>query len=103
MLEDKLGREVCSFCPPYNQWNDELLSEIEEAGYRTISISFPVEPLPPWSGYILPRLGVYLYDIPAVFKAKLQMRPLMPLVILAQKFTNLAAQGPVISRRLRGA
>ncbi len=102
-LEDRLGREVSSFCPPFNQWNDILLDEIYAVGYRTVSISFPLQPLPSWPGYILPRLGVYLHDIKPLLRAKLLMNPLMPWAVLSQEFINVMAQGPVISRRLRGA
>lgn len=102
VLEERLGREVTSFCPPYNQWNSILLEEINEAGYSSISISFPIEPLPPWPGHIQPRLGVYIYDLLPLFRSRLKMTPLMPITILGQKFTNIMAQAPIISRRLKG-
>ena len=97
-LEDKIGVEVKTFCPPFNAWNSELLSEIEQAGYTKIAISYPITSLPKWSGEFVPRLGVYLHDAKPLFLSKLFANPLAPLEVLQQQLINIAGDGSLLER-----
>ncbi len=95
-LEDKIGVEVITFCPPFNAWNTELLSEIEQAGYTRIAISYPLSSLPKWSGEFVPRLGVYLHDLKPLFLSKIFANPLAPLEVLQQQLFNLGGDGRIL-------
>jgi len=102
MLEDRLGIEVTSFCPPYNIWSHDVLEEITAAGYTSMSISFPLTPQPEWNGFILPRQGVYRHDGLSLFRSKLFPTPLTPLSVLLQQLINIGGQGPNSGARLTG-
>ncbi len=101
VLEDGLGHAITSFSAPFNAWDLRLLEEIGEAGYTSFAISWPMEPLPPWSGFILPRLGVYLHDIHPLFQGKLFPGAGMAWAGLSQQFINAAARLTPIRHRLR--
>ena len=95
-IEDQIGSEVTTFCPPFNAWNDELVGEIEQAGYSQIAISYPLYGLPKWSGKFITRLGVYLHDIKPLFLSKMIVNPLAPLAVLQQLLINQAGDGKLL-------
>ncbi|NQV42772.1 MAG: polysaccharide deacetylase family protein [Candidatus Marinimicrobia bacterium] len=97
-IEDQLGGEVTTFCPPFNVWNSDLVSEIEQAGYSQIAISYPLTDLPRWSGSFVPRLGVYLHDSKPFFMGKIFANPLAPLEVLQQQLINMAGDGKILER-----
>ena len=99
-IEDTLGKPVTTFCPPFNAWNSDLLSMIEQAGYTRIAISYPLDGLPTWSGKFIPRLGVYLHDLLPLFMAKIRITPLAPLAVLQQQLINLAGDGKILENWL---
>lgn len=103
-IEDRIGAEVTSFCPPFNVWNKELLSMIEDAGYTSLSISYPLSGLPAWGGAFIPRMGVYLQDNLTLFRAKLQASPWAPLAVMQQQLINIAGNGNLLENwgRSRG-
>jgi len=100
IIEEKIGVEVTTFCPPFNAWNSDLLHMIEEAGYNRVAISYPLNGLPTWSGQFIPRLGVYLHDLMPLFLAKLKLSPLTPLVVLQQQLINIAGDGKILENWL---
>jgi len=100
-IEDQLGSEVTTFCPPFNAWNSDLLIQIEEAGYTKVAISYPLNGLPKWGGSFIPRLGVYLHDSKPLFLAKLFANPLAPLEILQQQLINIAGDGKILENWLK--
>ncbi len=95
-IEDQLGSEVITFCPPFNAWNSEIISQIEQAGYTKIAISYPLSQLPKWAGSFIPRLGVYLHDIKPLFLAKIYANPLAALQVLQQQIINIAGDGNIL-------
>ncbi len=97
-IEDQLGGEVTTFCPPFNVWDSDLVSEIEQAGYSQIAISYPLNDLPRWSGSFVPRLGVYLHDTMPFFRGKIFATPLAPLEVLQQQLINMAGDGKILER-----
>ncbi|MCF6238611.1 MAG: polysaccharide deacetylase family protein [Candidatus Marinimicrobia bacterium] len=99
-IEDQIGQEVVTFCPPFNAWNGDLLHLIEEAGYWRIAISYPLTGLPSWSGEFVPRLGVYLHDMLPLFLAKIMVNPLAPVAVLQQQLINLAGDGKIVENWL---
>ncbi len=100
IIEEKIGVEVTTFCPPFNAWNSDLLHMIEEAGYNRVAISYPLNGLPTWSGQFIPRLGVYLHDLMPLFLAKLKLSPLTPLAVLQQQLINIAGDGKILENWL---
>jgi peptidoglycan/xylan/chitin deacetylase (PgdA/CDA1 family) len=100
-IEDHIGSEVTTFCPPFNAWNSDLISQIEAAGYSQIAISFPLSGLPKWSGRFIPRLGVYLHDTMPLFQAKIFANPLAPLEVLQQQLINIAGDGKILESWLQ--
>ena len=100
-IEDQLGTEVTTFCPPFNAWNADLLSQIEQAGYTKIAISYPLSGLPKWGGSFVPRLGVYLHDTKPLFLAKIFANPLAPLEVLQQQLINIAGDGKILESWLK--
>ena len=100
ILEQKLGAEVTTFCPPFNAWNNDLLAMIEDVGYTRIAISFPLNGLPTWSGKFVPRLGVYLHDVIPLFMAKIKLSPLTPLAVILQQLINIAGDGKILENWL---
>lgn len=100
-LENRLGREIVTFCPPFNAWNSELVYEIEQAGYSNIAISYPLSGLPSWSGSFIPRLGVYLHDNGPLFKGKILANPLSPLAVLQQQVINHLGDGKILENWLK--
>ena len=99
-IEDQIGGEVTTFCPPFNAWNSDLLGMIEEAGYTRIAISYPLSGLPKWNGEFVPRLGVYVQDSLPLFLAKIKASPLAPLAVLQQQVINLAGNGNIVENWL---
>ncbi len=95
-IEERLGKEVTTFCPPFNAWSNDLLEDIEQAGYTKIAISYPLAKLPKWSGEFVPRLGVYLHDMLPLFIAKIKTGPLAPLEVLQQQLINMAGNGKLL-------
>ncbi|MEA3288014.1 MAG: polysaccharide deacetylase family protein [Candidatus Marinimicrobia bacterium] len=100
-IEDQIGQEVTTFCPPFNAWNSDLLDQIEEAGYNRIAISYPLTGLPKWAGEFVPRLGVYLHDAPPLFLAKIMTNPLAPIAVLQQQLINLVGNGIILENWLK--
>lgn len=100
-IEDQLGSEVETFCPPFNAWNMDLLTQIEQAGYTRVAISFPLSGLPKWGGSFVPRLGVYLHDSKPLFLAKIFTNPLAPLEVLQQQLINIAGDGKILESWLK--
>lgn len=100
-IEDKVGAEVSTFCPPFNAWNSELLLLIEEAGYNKVAISYPLNGLPNWAGEFIPRQGVYLHDSMPLFLAKLFANPLAPIAVLQQQIINLVGNGKILENWLK--
>lgn len=100
-LEDKLGAQVTTFCPPFNAWNSDLLSQIEQAGYTRVAISYPLNGLPKWSGMFIPRLGVYLHDALPLFLGKIFANPFSPIQVLQQQLINLAGDGNILENWLK--
>lgn len=100
-IEDKIGAEVTTFCPPYNAWNSDLLAQIEQAGYSKVAISYPLNGLPSWSGAFVPRLGVYLHDTIPMFKGKIFANPLAPLAVMQQQLINLVGDGNILENWLK--
>ena len=96
VLEQKLGQEVITFCPPFNAWNIELLQQIEQAGYTRVAISYPMDRLPKWGGKFIPRQGVYLHDALPLFRAKLFANPLAALEVLQQQLINMVGNGRLL-------
>lgn len=95
-IEDRLGGEVPTFCPPFNAWNADLLDQIEQAGYTKVAISFPLSGLPKWGGEFVPRLGVYLQDTTQLFLGKIFTNPFAPLAVLQQQLINIAGNGSLV-------
>lgn len=95
-IEDQIGSEVSTFCPPFNAWNNELIDQIEQAGYSQIAISYPLIGLPKWAGKFIPRLGVYLHDTKLLFLAKIFANPLAPIEVLQQQLINLVGDGKML-------
>ena len=95
-IEDRIGSEVTTFCPPFNAWNSDLLIQIEQAGYTQIAISYPLNGLPKWSGRFVPRLGVYLHDTMPLFLAKIFANPMAPIEVLQQQLINIAGDGKIL-------
>lgn len=102
-LENQLGKEILTFCPPFNAWNSELVYEIEQAGYRSIAISYPLSGLPTWSGSFIPRLGVYLHDNSLMFKGKIITNPFSPLAVFQQQVINHLGDGKILENWLKPA
>jgi peptidoglycan/xylan/chitin deacetylase (PgdA/CDA1 family) len=100
-IEDELGTEVKTFCPPFNAWNSELIDQIEQVGYTKIAISYPLNGLPKWSGEFVPRLGVYLHDIMPLFMGKIFANPLAPIAVLEQQLINIAGDGKILENWLK--
>lgn len=100
-IQDKLGSEVNTFCPPFNIWNSDLLSQIEQAGYTRVAISYPINGLPKWSGNFIPRLGVYLHDAMPLFLGKVFANPLSPIEVLQQQLINIAGDGKILENWLK--
>lgn len=100
-IEEQMGSEVATFCPPFNTWNSDLLTLIEEAGYTKVAISYPLSGLPTWSGEFIPRLGVYLHDAMPLFLAKIMASPLAPIQVLQQQLINLAGDGKILENWLK--
>ena len=100
-LEQKLGVEIITFCPPFNAWNSELLYEVEQAGYTRMAISYPLDGLPSWSGEFIPRLGVYLHDALPLFRAKIQADLLSPVEVIQQQLINHLGDGKILENWLK--
>ena len=100
-IENQMGCEVSTFCPPFNAWNSDLLVMIEEAGYTKIAISYPLSGLPNWAGEFIPRLGVYLHDVMPLFLAKIMANPLAPIEVLQQQLINMAGDGNILENWLK--
>ncbi len=100
-IEDRIGSEVTTFCPPFNAWNSDLISQIEQAGYTQVAISYPLTGLPKWAGRFVPRLGVYLHDSMPLFQAKIFANPLAPLEVLQQQLINMAGDGKILESWLK--
>ncbi len=100
-IEDRIGSEVTTFCPPFNAWNSDLISQIEQAGYTQVAISYPLTGLPKWAGRFVPRLGVYLHDSMPLFQAKIFANPLAPLEVLQQQLINMAGDGNILESWLK--
>ncbi|MBT3227455.1 MAG: polysaccharide deacetylase family protein [Candidatus Marinimicrobia bacterium] len=100
-IEDQLGSEVRTFCPPFNAWNSDLLLQIEDAGYTKVAISYPLTGLPKWGGSFVPRLGVYLHDTKPLFLGKIFANPLAPLQVLQQQLINIAGDGKILESWLK--
>ncbi len=100
-IEDQMGSQVTTFCPPFNAWNSDLLVMIEDAGYTRIAISYPLSGLPKWKGEFIPRLGVYLHDALPLFLAKIMAGPLAPLEVLQQQLINLVGDGNILENWLK--
>ena len=100
-IEDQLGSEVLTFCPPFNAWNSDLIAMIEDAGYTKIAISFPLSGLPKWSGEFVPRLGVYVTDTLPGFVAKIKVRPRTFWQVLQQQIVNMAGDGKLLETWLK--
>lgn len=100
-IEDQLGCEVTTFCPPFNAWNSDLLSQIEEAGYTRLAISYPLDGLPKWGGEFVPRLGVYLHDAIPLFLGKIILNPLAPVQVLQQQIINHLGDGKILESWLK--
>ena len=100
-IEDQLGSEVTTFCPPFNAWNSDLISMIEDAGYTKIAISFPLSGLPKWSGEFVPRLGVYITDTLPYFVAKLKVSPRSAWEVLQQQIVNMAGDGKLLENWIK--
>ncbi len=100
-IEDEMGSEVTTFCPPFNAWNSDLLSQIEYVGYTRVAISYPLTGLPKWSGEFIPRLGVYLHDVMPLFLAKIMTNPLSPIEVLQQQMINMAGDGKILESWLK--
>ena len=100
-IEYKVGEEVTTFCPPFNAWNSDLLTQIEDAGYTRVAISFPLNGLPRWNGEFIPRLGVYLHDVMPLFLAKVMASPLAPIAVLQQQLINIAGDGKILENWLK--
>lgn len=99
-IEDQIGVEVKTFCPPFNAWNSELISLIEDAGYTKIAISYPLSGLPNWAGEFVMRQGVYIHDVLPLFKGKLFTNPFAPLAVLQQQLINIAGNGSIVENWL---
>ncbi len=95
-IEDHMGSEVTTFCPPFNAWDDDLITQIEQVGYTQIAISYPLFRLPKWAGRFIPRLGVYRQDIKPLFLAKIYANPLAPFEVLQQQLINIAGDGKIL-------
>ena len=100
-IEDQMGAEVTTFCPPFNAWNSDLLAQIEDAGYNRVAISYPLTGLPKWAGEFVPRLGVYLHDALPLFLAKIMANPLAPIAVLQQQLINLVGNGIILENWLK--
>jgi peptidoglycan/xylan/chitin deacetylase (PgdA/CDA1 family) len=100
-IEQQTGKEVVTFCPPFNAWNYELLQAIEAAGYTRVAISYPMSPLPKWSGEFVPRLGVYRHDILSKFMGKIVTNPWSPIEVLQQQLINIAGDGHILESWLK--
>ena len=102
-IEDRIGTEVTTFCPPFNAWNSDLLSMIEAAGYSAIAFSYPLGDQPVWGGRTVLRLGVYIHDLLPLFYAKLIAGPLAPVEVLQQQLINLAGNGHILENWLKSS
>ena len=100
-LEQTLGAPVCSICPPFNRFNEEILELAREVGYTKCAVSFPLESPPiGYEDFVIPRLGVYHHEWISVVRGKLEVNLWTPLVVLQQQIINLAARGTEIRKRL---
>jgi len=100
-LESRLGEEIVTFCPPFNAWNSELLYEVEQAGYKKMAISYPLNGLPSWSGEFVTRLGVYLHDPLPLFMGKITANPFSTLQVLQQQVINHLGDGRILENWLK--
>ena len=73
-IEDKLGRQVISFCYPKGDLNEEIAQLVETAGYQCAVVTPPRSGIP-LSLYTLRRIGIYHSNNALVFRLKT-----MPLV-----------------------
>ncbi len=103
ILESRLGTEITSFCPPFNQVDDRVLEIGLEVGYSRCAVSFPLIPSPArYKALIVPRLGVYRHEWSSLVRSKIVLNYWTPFVVLQQQIINLAARGTGISKRLSG-
>jgi peptidoglycan/xylan/chitin deacetylase (PgdA/CDA1 family) len=69
-LEDRLGREVSSFCYPQGDLDRDVVRMVEEAGYRCAVVTPPRAGIPR-SMYALRRVGLYCHTTPLEFRLKM--------------------------------
>ena len=69
-LEQRLGREVTSFCYPQGDLDEDAMRIVEEAGYRCAVVTPPRAGIPR-SMYALRRVGLYHHTTPLAFRLKL--------------------------------
>ncbi|MCF7796472.1 MAG: polysaccharide deacetylase family protein [Lentisphaeria bacterium] len=103
ILQQKLGVQVKTLCPPFNRFNQTILELARAAGYEKCAVSFPLESPPRgFEDFLVPRLGVYHHEWRSVVRGKLIVNIWTPLVVLQQQIINLAAHGTEIRKRLAG-
>ncbi len=100
ILEDKLGHSVHSFSYPFGRFSPETLKLAQEVGYQ---LGFTLRPGTVLENPLLiPRLAVYLFDIPLFFRLKISRSPFRYLEYAKLKITNFCSNGTILTKKIFG-
>lgn len=69
ILEDKLGKEVSSFCYPYGDYNEKIIEMVEKAGYKGAVITGKRKVKR--GSFTMPRVGIYGHNNFFIYKVKI--------------------------------
>lgn len=100
-IEDETGKPARMLAYPFGRFNDEVIRYVEAAGYRgacTMRFGFASTLGKP---FLLPRLGIYLWDPIVAFQAKVHPTFLTPFEGSLQYLISFCARGTILANRLK--
>lgn len=98
ILENKLGQSVQSLSYPFGRHSESIHKQAAELGYH---LGFTLAPGNQFRNPLsIPRLGVYLFDVPFFFRLKTSPSRLRRLEYLKLKITNFCATGTIVTKKI---
>jgi peptidoglycan/xylan/chitin deacetylase (PgdA/CDA1 family) len=99
LLEDKLGKEISIFIPPFSRMNQQVADAIVSYGYKIICLNCP--PKINYDGLtVIIRRGIHRFDTLRSFQRKMKIGWDSKSLALSWKFINWCSGGTILAQRL---
>ena len=99
LLEDKLGREISTFIPPFSRMNRKVMDTIVRYGYKIVCVNCPpadvFEELT-----VIVRRGIHRFDTLRSFQRKIKIGWDSRINALGWKFTHWCSGGTILAQRM---